>query len=125
MSNQKVALVTGSGKKRVGYHVAAALAARGYALAIHFRTSATDAAATVEEFARTHGVRVSMLQAYLANEAEVKILVADTLMLFGRVDVLVNCAAIWERKRLEDVTADDERTNFDINTLGTFLTCQH
>ena len=37
MSDRKVALVTGSGKKRVGWHVADALAERGYALAIHFR----------------------------------------------------------------------------------------
>jgi pteridine reductase len=125
MTERKVALVTGSGKKRVGYHVAAALAARGYALAIHFRTSATEATATAEEFTRTHRVPVHTLQADLADEAAVKSLVAGTLQRFGRIDVLVNCAAIWERKRLEDVTAADVRSHFDINTLGTFLTCQH
>ena len=46
MADRKVALVTGSGKKRVGYHVAAALAARDYSLVIHYHTSATEAAAT-------------------------------------------------------------------------------
>src|SRR6266853_637346 len=42
MSSPIVALVTGSGKKRVGWYVADALAERGYALAIHYRTSAAD-----------------------------------------------------------------------------------
>ncbi|MBA4189325.1 MAG: oxidoreductase [Planctomycetaceae bacterium] len=125
MTNRKVALVTGSGKKRVGNHVAAALAARGYALVIHYRTSATEAAETAEQFTRAHGVPVQTIRADIANEAEVKAMVTETLAQFGRLDVLVNCAAIWDRKRLEDVTADDVRRHFDINTLGTFLTCQH
>jgi pteridine reductase len=125
MTERKVALVTGSGKKRIGYHVAAALAARGYALVVHYRTSAAEAAETAEEFARAHGVPVHVAGADLANEAEVKALVAGTLAEFGRLDVLVNCAAIWKRKRLEEVAAADVREHFDANTLGTFLCCQH
>jgi pteridine reductase len=38
--------------------------------------------------------------------------------------VLVNCAAVWQRKRLEDVTAADVRLHFDVNALGTFLCAQ-
>ena len=37
MNPRPVALVTGSGKRRVGWHVADALAARGYALVLHYR----------------------------------------------------------------------------------------
>ena len=44
MDHPKVALVTGSGKRRIGWHVAEALAARGYALVVHYHTSATEAA---------------------------------------------------------------------------------
>jgi pteridine reductase len=40
---------------------------------------------------------------------------------FGRLDVLVNYAAVWRAKRLEDVTAADLLHNFGINVLGTFL----
>jgi len=125
MTDRKVALITGSGKKRVGYHVAAALAARGYSLVIHYNTSATEAAETAEQFNRAHGVPVHTIKADLASEADVQALVAGTLKQYGRLDVLVNCAAIWDRKRLEDVTAVDVRQHFEINTLGTFLTCQH
>lgn len=125
MTERKVALVTGSGKQRVGYHVAEALAARGYALVIHYRSSATEAAETAEHFTRTYGVPARTVRADLRDEVEVKAMIAETLSHLGRIDVLVNCAAIWHRKRLEDVTAHDVRDHFDTNTLGTFLTCQH
>jgi pteridine reductase len=121
----KVALVTGSGKQRVGYHVAAALAARGYALVIHYRTSAAEAESTATDFARQYGIPVVTLRADLGNEGEVKALVGEAATKFGRIDVLVNCAAVWNRRRLEDVTAADVRSHFETNTLGTFLTCQH
>jgi pteridine reductase len=124
VSERKVALVTGSGKKRVGNHLAEALAARGCAIVIHYRSSAAEAKDTAETLARVHGVPVHTLRADLANESEVKAMVADALARFGRIDVLVNCAAIWNRKRLEDVTGADVRAHFEINTLGTFLTCQ-
>lgn len=125
MAERRVALVTGSGKKRVGYHVAAALAARDYALVIHYNSSAAEAAETAEQFTRAHGVPVHTAKANLADEGEAKGLVAEALAKFGRLDVLVNCAAIWHRKKLEEVTAADVRQHFDTNTLGTFLMCQH
>ena len=123
MTAKPVALITGSGKKRVGWHVAEALADRGYRLALHYRSSESEAMETVAHF-RTRGVEVEAYRADLADEPQVRAMVANTLKRFGKVDVLVNCAAIWERKRLEEVTAEDVRRHFDINTLGTFLCCQ-
>jgi pteridine reductase len=124
MSHTKVALVTGSGKRRVGWHVADALAARGYALAIHYRSSVVEAAETVEAF-RARGIEAVGLQADLTDEHSVRSLIEQTLARFGRIDVLVNCAAAWKSKRLEDVTAADVRHYFETNTLGTFLCSQH
>jgi len=120
----KVAVITGSGKRRVGSHVVEALAAAGYAVVIHYRTSTDDAYDAANRLAAS-GNRAVALQADLTDEDAVKRMVKAVLEEFGRVDVLVNCAAIWERKTLEAVTAADVRKNFDINTLGTFLTCQH
>lgn len=119
-----VALVTGSGKRRVGYHVAVALAQRGYDIAVHYRSSASEAVETVREL-KTLGVKAEPVRADLTDEASVKKLVADVLAAFGQIDVLVNTAAVWQRKKLEDVTAADVRSNFDANTLGSFLCCQH
>ena len=124
MSATKVALVTGSGKRRVGAVVADALARAGYAVAVHYRTSAAEALETVAAL-RALGVEAEGFRADLTDEAQVRDMVRDVLARFGRIDVLVNSAAIWVRKRLEDVTAADVRAHFDANTLGTFLCCQH
>jgi pteridine reductase len=121
---EPVALVTGSGKRRVGWHVADALARRGYRLALHYRSSAVETLETVETM-RHHGVEVEAYQADLSDEKAVRALVARTLERFGQIDVLVNCAAVWQGKPLEEVTAADVRFHFEANTLGTFLCCQH
>lgn len=124
MSPEPVALITGSGKKRVGATVAEAFARRGYFIALHYRTSAAEALETAESL-RSLGVAVEAFQADLAEESEVNALVEAVFARFGRVDVLVNAAAIWQRKALEEVTAADVTAHFDANALGTFLMCQH
>ncbi|MFO0928267.1 MAG: SDR family oxidoreductase [Gemmataceae bacterium] len=124
MSEKPVALVTGSGKRRVGRTIADALADRGYRLALHYRTSATEAEQAVVAY-RARGVEAAAFPADLGDETQVRALVERTMDAYGRIDVLVNAAAIWERKPLEQVRAADVRAHFDANALGTFLTCQH
>ncbi len=123
MPPSKVALITGSGKRRIGNVVAVALARRGYHIALHYRRSADEARATVAEL-ESVGVRAAAFAADVAQENDVARLFADVLETFGRLDVLVTAAAVWEPKPLEDVTAGDVRRQFEINTLGTFLCCQ-
>jgi pteridine reductase len=123
MTANQVALVTGSGKRRVGWHVAEALAQRGFRLAIHYRSSAAEAAETIESL-RSRGVDAAGFQADLSDERAVRGMLEQILTRFGRLDVLVNCAAAWKSKRLEEVTAADVRHYFETNTLGTFLCSQ-
>ncbi|MDX1965007.1 MAG: SDR family oxidoreductase [Pirellulales bacterium] len=124
MSPQKVALITGAGKERVGWHVAAALGERGYRLAIHYNSSAAEAEQTVADFT-ARGWTARAFAADLTQEDATRQMTADVLAHYGRIDALVTCAAIWQRKRLEDVTANDVLTHFKVNTLGTFLCAQH
>lgn len=119
----KVAVVTGSGKERVGRHVAAAFAGQGYRVALHYRTSEAEANAAAAEFTAA-GTEAMAVRADLADEAEVGRFADAVFARFGRCDVLVNCAAVWQPKPLEQVTAADVRLHFDTNTLGTFLCCQ-
>ena len=123
-SSLQVALVTGSGKRRIGAEVAEALAKRGYALVVHYRSSAAEAAESAARLEK-QGIQVLTVQADIGDERAVKAMLDQTLTRFGRLDVLVNCAALWQRKRLEDVTASDLRQHFETNELGTFLCCQH
>jgi pteridine reductase len=125
VAESKVALVTGSGKQRVGSHVAELLASRGYAIAVHYNTSEGEARETARALEARFGVTVFPVQANLGDEAAVKRMVSEVRARFSRIDVLVNCAAIWNRKALEEVTAADVREHLDANLLGTFLTCQH
>ena len=118
-----VALVTGSGAKRVGNFVARALAAHGFHLALHANRSVKEAEETVNDVRRAGGQAIA-LTADLTNESAARKLVDDAHQHFGRLDVLVNCAAIWRPVPLEKVTADEVRRNFEINTLATFLCSQ-
>jgi pteridine reductase len=124
MQQQKVALITGSAKRRLGWHVASALADRGCAVVIHYNTSADDAASAAAELT-SRGARAIALGAELADEAQVRELVATTLREFGRLDFLINCAAVWRPMPLEQIAAADVRRYLEANTLGTFLCCQH
>ena len=119
----KLALITGSGKRRLGNAVAHALAQRGYDIALHYNRSAEEAMLSAVEL-RKFGIRVEAYQAQIADENQVARLFAGIEKDFGRLDVLVTAAAIWKSKPLEQVTADDVRQHFEINALGTFLCCQ-
>jgi pteridine reductase len=120
---KRVALVTGSGKKRVGWHVADELARHGFNVAIHYRTSDADAAEAVRRL-RSRGVEAEAFRADISNECEVRELVGAVHRRFERLDVLVNCAAIYKPKPLQAVTSADVLHSFEINLLGTFLCAQ-
>lgn len=123
MDQSRVAIVTGSGKRRVGNVIAESLARRGYALAIHYRSSEKEAQETVAQL-KLLGVEAKAFQADLTDETAVTRLIQSVNQQFGRIDVLVHSAAIWSSKPLEQVTADDVKKNLDANTLSTFLCCQ-
>jgi len=122
-TQQKVALITGSGKRRVGNVVAGALAERGYSIALHYRHSAEEAEQTVTRL-RTQGTAARAFQANLAEDADIDRLFEQVMQHFGRLDVLVTAAAVWQRTTLEELTAEDARRQFEINALGTFLCCR-
>jgi len=122
-SSEKVALVTGSGKRRVGNVVAEALAERGFSVALHYNRSAEEAGQTVRRL-QERGVQSAAFQADVADEGDVDRLFKEVLARFGRLDVLVTTAAVWEPKPLEAVRTEDVRRQFEINALGTFLCCQ-
>lgn len=123
MPEPKVALVTGSGRRRIGNVVALTLAEHGYSVALHYHHSEAEALETLEELER-RGCCAATVRADVTKEKEVQNLFKDILRVFGRLDVLVTAAAIWERKPLEETTAEDVRRHFEVNTLGTFLCCR-
>lgn len=116
------ALVTGSAKG-IGSAIALALAADGYDIAVHYRTSATEAGRVAAE-ARARGVRAVALQADVTVEAEAAGLVDRAIDAFDGLDVLVNNVGNYHFGPLRELTAEIWHEMFDSNLHATFYTCQ-
>ncbi len=95
MSTSKVALVTGSGKRRVGNAVARALAERGYSIAVHYHQSADAALETVRQL-QALGTDAEAFAADVADEQAVIRLFMQMMERFGRLDALVTAARAIE-----------------------------
>ncbi len=115
----KVALVTGAGR-RVGRAIALGLAARGVTLAIHYRNSAGDASRTVAEI-EGRGGKARAVRADLEKVSEIESMVNEVAAGFGRLDILVNSAAVFHRMPLEQVTEHDWDVNLDTNLKAPFF----
>ena len=118
-----VALVTG-GAVRVGAAIVRELASRGYRVAIHANTSLDRAQALVEELSQA-GHEAVAFGADLRNEDATRAMIDRARRHFGRLDALVNSAAVWSPTPLEITMADDVRRFFEVNTISTFVCCQH
>ena len=118
----RVALVTG-GERGVGAAVVRALASRGYAVAIHAHGSLQEARVLADQLAAA-GVPSLAVTANLRDDGPVRAMVQRVADHFGRIDAVVTCAAIRHAGPLEEVTADDLRTHFDINCVGAFVAAQ-
>lgn len=96
----RVVLVTG-GARRVGRAIAIRLAEAGAQVAIHYHTSAAEAAEATAR-CRQAGPRAEAIAADLSNPTATGGLVAEVLARFGRLDVLVNNASVFERMTVDD-----------------------
>jgi NAD(P)-dependent dehydrogenase (short-subunit alcohol dehydrogenase family) len=121
----RVAMVTG-GAKGIGRHYSLALAAEGARLMI---ADIADGAAVADAIARAHGDNsVASALADVSDEAAVKALVAKTMERFGRIDILVNNAAVYATLPEEKCTEIDvalwDRV-MAVNLRGPFLMVKH
>jgi NAD(P)-dependent dehydrogenase (short-subunit alcohol dehydrogenase family) len=97
-NERPVALVTG-GARRIGRAIGLELAAQGWTVAVHYRSSAHEAAETVREI-ESAGGRACALAADLADEAQCAALVPAVLRACGRIDAVVNNASLFEHDDL-------------------------
>ena len=71
------------------------------------------------------GHEAAAFGAELRDEEATRAMIDRVRRHFGRLDALVNNAAIWSPTPLDTVGADDVRRFFEVNTLSTFICCQH
>jgi pteridine reductase len=118
----KVALVTGGGR-RLGRAMAEALAGRGMALAIHHHSSA-QGAAELKASILERGGRAACFAADLSDPEAARSLASRVVAEFGRLDVLVNSAAVMQRLRFEETTPQAYDTILDLNLRSVFFCTQ-
>ena len=119
----RVALVTG-GAKRIGREIALALAKRGAHVAFSYRASAADAAATARAM-EADGAEALPVRADLSRAADVKRLIDRIDRRFGRLDVLDNSAANFDRTPFPSLSERDWDRALDTNLKGPFLCALH
>jgi NAD(P)-dependent dehydrogenase (short-subunit alcohol dehydrogenase family) len=121
----RVAIVTG-GAKGIGRHYSKRLAAEGARLMIADIADGTEVAA---EISGTHGANsVASTVTDVSDEGAVKTLVAKTIERFGKIDILVNNAALFAAIHEQKVT-EIEVATWDhvmaVNIRGVFLMTKH
>lgn len=120
----RVAIVTG-GAKSIGESFARALAGEGAAVAI---ADIADGAEVAQSLQADYGVQAMAASVDVSDEASVKSLVAEVMAKFGRVDILVNNAALFATLDLlphEEIPADLWDSVMAVNVRGPFLMVKH
>jgi NAD(P)-dependent dehydrogenase (short-subunit alcohol dehydrogenase family) len=118
----RAALVTGAAN-RIGRAITLALAADGWAVAVHHHRSNAAAVALVAEIARSGG-RAVALAADLADEAEATALVPAAIRALGPLGCLVNNAAVFERDEALDATRASWDRHIATNLRAPFVLMQ-
>ena len=114
----KVALVTGSGRN-IGRATVLKLAAEGANVVVNSRSNQAEADAVAQE-ARGLGVKALSVLADVANKEQVDSMISRAMSEFGKVDILINNAAIRPHKPFTEVTLQDWETVRGVVLDGAF-----
>jgi NAD(P)-dependent dehydrogenase (short-subunit alcohol dehydrogenase family) len=119
--SDKVALITGG--KRIGLIVAADLAARGVDVALSYARSQAEADRAVEAV-RAAKRKAAAFHADLSQPAAAAALVQSVVNTFGRLDILINMASVYQRRLFADLTVADWDAVMHVDLRAAFL-CAH
>jgi 3-oxoacyl-[acyl-carrier protein] reductase len=115
----KVALVTGSAR-RIGRETVLGLARRGADVVVHARSSQAEIEAVAEE-ARAFGVQALTVLGDVTREADVVRFIGETEKRFGRLDILVNNAAVRQQAPFLEMTLAEWQQTLSVILDGAFL----
>jgi 3-oxoacyl-[acyl-carrier protein] reductase len=121
----KVALVTGAAVG-IGQAIAVAYGREGAKVVVNFSKSRKEAEGTAD-LVKQAGGEPLVIQADVAQDRQVRAMVAETLHRLGRVDILVNNAAVTafvDFPDLEGLTDDVWDRLYNVNVKGTFFCCR-
>jgi 3-oxoacyl-[acyl-carrier protein] reductase len=120
--NGKVAVVTGA-SKGLGAGIAKGLAAEGAAVVVNYASSREGADQVVAEI-KGKGGKAIAIQGDVSKAVDVERIFAQTKQEFGRLDVLVNNAGVYQFAPLAEITEEQFHRQFNTNVLGLILATQ-
>jgi 3-oxoacyl-[acyl-carrier protein] reductase len=115
----KIAVVTGA-SKGIGAEIARELASEGASVVVNYSSSKAGADSVVADITKQGGKAVAV-QADVSKPEDVTRLFAETKKAFGRLDVLVNNAGVYEFAPLDQITPEHFHKQFNLNVLGLLL----
>lgn len=120
----KVAIITG-GDSGIGKAVALLFAKEGANVVIAY-LSATEDAKETKNKVESYNVKCKIIKADLSKENQCKKVIDQTIASFGKIDILVNNAALhWEAKSIEDISTDQLVRVFQNNFFSYFWTTKY
>jgi 3-oxoacyl-[acyl-carrier protein] reductase len=120
--NGKVAVVTGA-SKGIGAGIAKEFAEAGASVVVNYASDKQGADRVVDEITKRGGKAIA-IQGNVARKADVEKLFAEAEKAFGKIDIVVNNAGVYEFMPLEEVTEQQFHRMFDTNVLGILLVTQ-
>ena len=120
--SNRVAVVTGA-SKGIGAGIAKGLAAEGASVVVNY-SSSKDGAERVVADIKAKGGKAVAVQGDVAKAKDVQRIFAETKKAFGRLDVLVNNAGVYEFAPIEQITEEQFHRQFNTNVLGLILATQ-
>ena len=119
LTNQ-VAVVTGA-SKGIGAGIAKALAAEGASVVVNYASSKEGAEKVVKEITAKGGKAIAV-QGDVSKQADITRLFAETKKAYGKLNILVNNAGVYQFSPLDAVTEESFHNMFNLNVLGLLLT---
>ncbi len=113
-------LITGSAR-RLGREIGLALAQQGWQIAVHYRSSRSEAEATAAECALASGKKSAVFYADLDKELEVRALLPQVINHFGSVQAVVNSASLFEHDTPSDFNFQSMERHLRSNTGAAIL----
>jgi len=116
----QVAVVTGA-SKGIGAGIAKALGAEGASVVVNYSSSREGADRVVQQIVANGGKAIAV-QGDVSKQADITRLFETTKKAYGKLNILVNNAGIYEFAPLEGTTEDLFHRQFNLNVLGLLLT---
>lgn len=120
---RKVAIITGS-RRGIGKAIACQMAKEGYDIVINDKEGKEQVDEVVEKLKKRYQVESIGIMADVSKEEEVKKLVEVVNQKFGRMDLLVNNAAIVEDMEIEERSTSQFNETILNNITSTYLMCK-